>query len=226
MEAGVPGLLGIQVTPMKKRILIVFLSLTALLVATQPTLAFFGKWKFNKWSLHIVCRQYNAFSPVCAGSMRCMGCCPFPCGGMGHHGCGHQPHCGPAPCCDMGHCPPSCCSTGGCCNVGCLPSPSGPAAKASANDQEGNEGFTPPPPTPLPTMSYYYPQTQTQPVGHYPGYYPQYYNPYYRMPQTYPVPQPYGVPQNYQTPQSYRAPGYNPWVRPVSYSAPSYWYGR
>ena len=44
----------------------------------------------NHCSTTIVCRPYNAFTPVCSGSMVCDGCCPFPFQGMSGGG-----HCGP-----------------------------------------------------------------------------------------------------------------------------------
>ncbi len=30
--------------------------------------------------MHICCRQYNAFTPVCFGNVHCIGCCPQTCG--------------------------------------------------------------------------------------------------------------------------------------------------
>src|SRR5262249_21364963 len=45
------------------------------------------------YSTFICCRPYNAFSPVCYGSICCDGCCPLqtctpPCGGGWGGGCG------------------------------------------------------------------------------------------------------------------------------------------
>lgn len=77
-------------------------------------------------------RQYNAFSPVCSGTVFCNGCCPF---GAGYPGC--MPGAG-GPCaggmCPGGGCgvpfsgmmccpPPGCGSCGGgmCANGGCAP---------------------------------------------------------------------------------------------------------
>jgi hypothetical protein len=37
--------------------------------------------------MHICCRQYNAFTPVCFGNVNCIGCCPPTCGFPGC-GCG------------------------------------------------------------------------------------------------------------------------------------------
>ncbi|HEY7312669.1 MAG TPA: hypothetical protein VH643_25110 [Gemmataceae bacterium] len=75
-------------------------------------------------------RQYNAFSPVCCGTVYCDGCCPFGSGGCGG-GCGP---CGDGMCCGglnyfgvLG-CGPSgccggCCPPGGCCADGACPGP-------------------------------------------------------------------------------------------------------
>ena len=52
----------------------------------------------------IVCRPYNAFTPVCSGSMVCDGCCPFPFPGMHNGGC-HGPGCGGNPLLGLGHDP-------------------------------------------------------------------------------------------------------------------------
>lgn len=48
--------------------------------------------------MHICCRQYNAFTPVCWGNVHCDGCCPnFGCAPMN---CGFGPSCGmPGPVC-------------------------------------------------------------------------------------------------------------------------------
>jgi hypothetical protein len=85
-------------------------------------------------------RQYNAFSPVCCGSVFCDGCCPF------GPGCGYGPGYGAGPCAG-GMCPPGgglnysgvpACGPGGC-DGACLgslpasePMPAAPAA-AGAN---------------------------------------------------------------------------------------------
>src|SRR6202043_792644 len=63
----------------------------------------------------ICCEPYNAFSPVCCGTVTCCGCCPIafnPC-------C--QPMCCPPPCCPPPCCPaPDCCpSYGPACSEGC-----------------------------------------------------------------------------------------------------------
>jgi len=69
-------------------------------------------------------RQYNAFSPVCSGTVFCDGCCPFG-PGCGYGGYGY----GPGPCaggmCPAGGCGvpftgmPAC-PPGGCCDGACL----------------------------------------------------------------------------------------------------------
>jgi hypothetical protein len=49
----------------------------------------------HKCAMHITCRPYNAFTPICWGNITCDGCCPSPCGVaggqvpmMGQLGCG------------------------------------------------------------------------------------------------------------------------------------------
>jgi hypothetical protein len=85
-------------------------------------------------------RQYNAFSPVCCGTVFCDGCCPFgTCGGYGGYGpygCGMMPFAGlPAPCCG-----PTGCADGAC--LGNLP---------AADPVAGAPGAPATPAAPLPT---------------------------------------------------------------------------
>jgi hypothetical protein len=58
-------------------------------------------------------RQYNAFSPVCCGTVFCDGCCPFGAcgGGYGGYGCGMGPVGGMMP---YGGLPAGCCGPAGC----------------------------------------------------------------------------------------------------------------
>jgi hypothetical protein len=68
------------VTAMKrKHWLVGLVSIAALGVAAVPCAACF--WKHccgcNKYSTYICVRPYNAFSPVCFGSICCDGCCPL-----------------------------------------------------------------------------------------------------------------------------------------------------
>src|SRR5436190_227234 len=58
------------------------LSLAGLGLSARPASAWW--WQLhqhgiNRYSTVIVCRPYNAFTPCCAGSMVCDGCCPFSC---------------------------------------------------------------------------------------------------------------------------------------------------
>jgi hypothetical protein len=85
-------------------------------------------------------RQYNAFSPVCSGTVFCDGCCPFGAcggyGGYGPYGCGMMPFAGlPAPCCG-----PTGCADGAC--LGNLP---------AADPVAGAPGAPATPAAPLPT---------------------------------------------------------------------------
>jgi hypothetical protein len=72
---------------MKLRSLIVTaLSLAGLGASAAPASAcwlwdkcFGNKCGINRYSTVVVCRPYNAFTPVCAGSLVCDGCCPFSC---------------------------------------------------------------------------------------------------------------------------------------------------
>jgi hypothetical protein len=71
-------------------------------------------------------RQYNAFSPVCCGTIFCDGCCPFG-NGCGYGGYGGYGGCGFGGCgpCDGGMCPGGGCGLNymgvlGCPGGGCL----------------------------------------------------------------------------------------------------------
>jgi hypothetical protein len=105
-------------------------------------------------------RQYNAFSPVCCGTVFCDGCCPFGSGcGPGAYGPGFAGACGP---CAGGMCPGGSCGmpfsgvmsgAPGCDNcLGSLPSAEGmPVESAPANaviPPSANPVATP---SPLPT---------------------------------------------------------------------------
>ena len=65
------------------------LSLACLGLSARPASAWWlHRCGCNRYSTIIVCRPYNAFTPVCSGSMVCDGCCPFAC-----------PNCAPGACC-------------------------------------------------------------------------------------------------------------------------------
>jgi hypothetical protein len=73
-----------------KLLLLPLLSLAGLAAAAAPAQAWhlFGHGHgIHRHSTVIVCRPYNAFTPVCYGNMVCDGCCPFP--GIGHGGHGY-----------------------------------------------------------------------------------------------------------------------------------------
>ncbi len=74
-----------------KTYLLTALSLACLGLSARPASAWWlglHRCGCNRYSTIVVCRPYNAFTPVCAGSMVCDGCCPFSC-----------PSCGPGACC-------------------------------------------------------------------------------------------------------------------------------
>jgi hypothetical protein len=111
-------------------------------------------------------RQYNAFSPVCCGTVFCDGCCPF---GSGGYGPGFGGGCGP---CADGVCPGMMnysgimsCPPGGCADGACLGSlPAGdpadgaaPAKTSTPASASGNPVVTP---SPLPG------QTSAMPTSH------------------------------------------------------------
>ncbi len=203
---------------MKKRILVSLLSVAALALNGPAAQAWFGFRHCcgcSKYSTYLCIRPYNAFSPVCCGSITATGCCPM-FGGMGFGGPGYPPP-------SMPSCFNSCCapsySSSGCCDSGCLPPAGAVAPVPNPQGQSlppspmpngpGGPTFTPPNPTPMPTsqhwqapLPYNYGVVQTA------GYQ-----------QPYPVPQPAYYPGYY--PGSY--PGYYPMT--PAYNVPNYWYG-
>jgi hypothetical protein len=211
---------------MKKKLLVGLLSAAMLALngpAAQAGLLFghchgCGHCKCGKYSTYLCIRPYNAFSPVCCGSVTCIGCCPMM-GGMGF-GMGGPEACMPS--CFNGCCGPSYASSG-CCDSGCLPpagavanGPAGQAPNAPLTPQPNGPTtptFTAPGPTPIPTsqqwpapLPYGYGVVQTA------GYQ-----------QPYPVPQPAYYPGYYPGYNAGYYPGYYPTM--PSYHVPSYWYG-
>jgi hypothetical protein len=86
-------------------------------------------------------RQYNAFSPVCCGTVFCDGCCPFgACGGGGGYGCGMGPVGGMMPYSGVMGCGPGGCGGGG--YLGSLP---------PADSVDGAPGAPAAPSAPLPS---------------------------------------------------------------------------
>lgn len=57
------------------------LSLAGLALSAAPASAWWLQRHngINRYSTVVVCRPYNAFTPVCRGSLVCDGCCPFSC---------------------------------------------------------------------------------------------------------------------------------------------------
>ncbi len=210
-----------MVTPMKRRSLIVSLLTVAVLGLSAHNVCafFFLKHKLHKYSTYICCKPYNAFTPVCFGSVTCTGCCPS-------FGC-------PQPCCPpaaapyvtppMGH--------GHCHDCMASHAPHYSAPSHPSNEQSpppaGNgkqPGFTPPAPTPVAGM--YRPGVHA--ANYRPAPYPMYgYNRAYR-PNPYatmgyrPQPgyRPYMPPMGYQQPVGYQPMGYYP----MNYSHPGYGY--
>ena len=89
-------------------------------------------------------RQYNAFSPVCCGTVYCDGCCPFgpPGCGNGGYGCGMGPMgCGLPFSGTLG----GCCGPAGCADGACL------GSLPTADPAVGAPGDSAAPAAPLPT---------------------------------------------------------------------------
>jgi len=73
-----------MVIPMKRNILALgLLTLAGLTLSAQNASAWLldclCEHHMQKYSLYIVCRPYNAFTPVCYGNINCLGGCPAPC---------------------------------------------------------------------------------------------------------------------------------------------------
>ena len=64
-----------------KTLVLTALSLASLALSAAPASAWWlhRNHGINRYSTVVVCRPYNAFTPVCAGSLVCDGCCPFSC---------------------------------------------------------------------------------------------------------------------------------------------------
>lgn len=76
-----------------KLLVLTALSLAGVALSAAPASAWWllpRHHGINRFSTVIVCRPYNAFTPVCHGSMVCDGCCPFSCPGLPSGA-----HCGP-----------------------------------------------------------------------------------------------------------------------------------
>jgi hypothetical protein len=202
----------------------------------------------NRYSTFIACRPYNAFTPVCYGSIVCDGCCPAPfCGGC-------PPMWRPQTMPPVMAGPPSCC------DLGC-----GPGDHALASLQQGPVPYhtaAAPPLQPMPYPMPYpmpqpfaqpYPQpmpyAQTMPPMTQPVHIPQHTGPMpppgngpvapnFMPPAPTPVPPQTSQQGNPQAGQSLQPAGYYPSYAPAAYypmqnylmypasTTPSYWYGR
>jgi hypothetical protein len=166
----------------------------------------------SKYSTYICVRPYNAFSPVCFGSVTGIGCMPFFGGGPGFGWPGAAPFMPSV----FSH-GPECCDAGfG--HHGYIPGHAhdAPAGEPGKQMPPAGKPFVPPNPTPVPgntlvppqNLSYYYSPVHqaayqpAHPMGYYgyqqPGYHPTYNLGYYH-------------------------PGYYPMTQ--GYAVPSYWYG-
>lgn len=161
--------------------------------------------RMNRYSTYICCRPYNAFTPVCFGSITCNGCAPVmmqpPC--MPTYG-GWMPPGGGGACGPMGCCPNY--TTGDGCQTG-LPMPMDPMGGMMPQmmpQAPMGQHYAPQPyaaqPMPIQQQSHaYIPQAPMHNVGYQPGY---------------------QIPGYYVQPVSY----YPQWPnQPV---VPNYWYGR
>jgi hypothetical protein len=187
-----------------KTFVLSMLTLAGLAVSAVPASAFWWHLRkhghCNKYSTFIVCRPYNAFTPVFSGSLICDGCCPFSCPG-GHGGASCSPvlgnpllggMCGH----DMGACNAP--FAGGAYAGGMhpsmwvgqpMPGPTLPAY-APTNVPPGPNQFAPPPPMPTNTQTY-----APMNVG-------------------YPI-----------QPANYQGQYYYPMSYPMQQQVPAYWYG-
>src|SRR5262245_27306856 len=131
----------------------------------------------NRWATTIVCRPYNAFTPVCYGNLVCDGCCPFAfnpgmcgnCAGVSGDPIGlqaMQPMLTPRPALAMPNM-----------SLPNLPMPNMPMHTMPVQQFQG--------PMPAPQQTQL-PMTQpVMPAGYQQGYYPMYYgqmNPYQQVP--------------------------------------------
>jgi hypothetical protein len=199
------------VTPMKKMIIVGLLSATALTLAAGEVLAFFRWKKCNKFSTHITIRQYNAFSPVCYGTIVADGCCPLLTSGGCFAGAGFAGpvHGGGW---DAGF------HDGGWVS-GDVQIHDGHQGNPAPSGGGGGPNFTPPQPKPVNPSSQAWPGMA--PYG-YPPVAPAGYQPYYTgyqpgaMPGYYP-----GYPQMPAWPQQQMPP----WMMQQGYGMPNYWQG-
>jgi len=164
---------------MKSKLLLFGLAgLFGVLAFVEDASAFFLRRRCcDKYQSVIICRPYNAFTPICFGNMTCNGCCPSPCAAPS---ClpSFQPWCAPP----MNGCDP--CMGGGFAAppVAAMP----PYAAPMPTGPVANNGMQP-----IYQAGYqpaYYPNYNPM-QNYYPGYYPMY--PMNSMPAYAPMPMPY-----------------------------------
>lgn len=203
---------------MKRFLLAAVLSVGALALSREPASAGYFHHCCNKCCT-FCCRPYNAFSPICCGTLFCDGCCP-------QFGCQmHNPPAGPGPYGDAG-CPGGVCAAGGVCPDGGFPDGacvdgscgggvpwSGPASLPAASGTDGQAPATTGPATgpatggqlPMPgTTPFQAPTPQPLPNGTgIQSSYPLTYS-LPVQPSTYPVSYPHGYQPAYPpTPMGY-----------------------
>jgi hypothetical protein len=190
---------------MKKLLTLGLLSIATLAWATASASAWWPCFPLkgccgSKCCSTICIRQYNAFTPICCGSLSCDGCCPMTFGGCNFGGnncggCNFGNNCGG---CNYGA--PACCVGGGdACCLGQLPAPGTLAAPPpAAAPAAGGSNYQ----APLPNAASYAP--------------PMPWNPY--------------APYNPYTMSAVQRAGYQPYnaMPPVPYNgpAPYYWNNR
>ena len=166
-----PFALNLQrtVIPMRtKKIVIGLMGLVAFAVSVPQVHAWIC-WRrcCCKYSTYICCRPYNAFTPVCYGSICCNGCCPM------QFSCGSGGPCCPQPCCGPSMVSQGCCEA----DLGPAHMPYGPQPILQPAPGPG-PNWVPPGPTPMvsqaPAMWNYSMPQQVQQTSYYPGYYPSY----------------------------------------------------
>ncbi|MGE3804602.1 MAG: hypothetical protein AB7K24_08015 [Gemmataceae bacterium] len=183
--------------------------------AWWPCFPLCGCCKKSKCCTTISIKQYNAFTPVCCGSLHCDGCCPV---NMSPPCCGVQSMCGPgifglgASCYGGG-----CCEGGSCCADSCggqLP------AATSLPQAQPNTAYT----APLPAQS-------RMPMGapvHQTGYQPMMnpymgMNPYAQQMNPYMGMNPYAQQMNPYMGMNPYAQQMNPYAQQMN---PYYWQGK
>jgi hypothetical protein len=148
-----------------KSFVLTALSLACLGLSARPASAWWlglHRCGCNRYSTIVVCRPYNAFTPVCSGSMVCDGCCPFAC-----------PNCGPGACCSPALGNPM---------LSMFYDPAGVNGFAQAQPMMMAPGAMPVPaqqfqaPAPVPTQQTQAPMNwNVQPAAYQQGYSPMYY---------------------------------------------------